>query len=44
MAKLINPHTGKSVEAEGDNAKVLVAAGFKPVEEKKKPVRSKKSD
>lgn len=46
MPVLVNPHTGKTVDAAGASVAVLLAAGFtelKPVEvEKPKTGRSKK--
>lgn len=47
MVVLINPYTGKPVDASGDSVKVLTAAGFVPVEvekPKRKPGRPKKSE
>lgn len=45
--KLINPYTGKPVDASGDVAERLRVAGFKPVEppvQRRKPGRPKKSE
>lgn len=45
--KLINPYTGKPVEAVGEAVDRLRSAGFKPVEstvQRRKPGRPKKSE
>lgn len=37
MERLINPYTGQAVEAQGEVAERLKAAGFKPEQPKRTP-------